>query len=263
MMEQRACLDSQLHGAPNFREVGRLRSTDGRRLRQRRVYRSESLHRLTAEDVDRLRALRIRTAFDLRTAGEREGHVSRWPADAKPEVRRAESRAAELGSLIEQIEAALHSSPQALRSLMTDSYRAMPEAFAGTIAEVATTLASTRDPVLVHCAAGKDRTGVVCGILLLTVGIPYDDVERDYLVSNRHYGPERIAEGIVRITGSEPDREAVEALAVRPEYLRAAVAGIDARYGSLAAYLEACAGLGPRERAELQDALLEEPPASS
>jgi protein-tyrosine phosphatase len=262
-MQPRASLDPQLDGAPNFREVGGLRGTDGRRVRPRCVYRSESLHRLTAEDVDRLRALRISTAFDLRTASEREGHVSRWPVDAKPDVLRAESRGAELGSFIEQIEAALHSSPHALRRLMTDSYRAMPEAFAPTIEEIAAALASDRAPVLVHCAAGKDRTGVVCGVLLLAVGVPYDAVERDYLMSNRHYGPQRIAEGIMRLTGSEPDREAVEALAVRPEYLRAAVAGIDARYGSLAAYLEACAGLGPRERAELRDALLEPPRASS
>jgi protein-tyrosine phosphatase len=246
-----------LDGAPNFRELAGLRSGDGRTLRRGRIYRSEALHGLTSRDVQRLAELRIRLAFDLRTPAEREGHANRWPRLARPDVHLVDGHDAAFGSLLEQLRVALHGSPEAVRALMIDSYRAMPEAFAGTLSAVAVALTSSDGPVLVHCAAGKDRTGFICAVLLLAVGVPYGAVEHDYLVSRAYYGPRRLAAAAQRATGVPVAAATLDALDVRSEYLRAALRAIDERHGSLGGYLERRVGLGPGDRAELRDALLE------
>jgi protein-tyrosine phosphatase len=239
-----------LAGAPNFREMSGSRTHDGYVVRRGRLYRSEALHRVTDEDLVRMREIALDVVYDLRTPSERERQENRWPANGVPEVRSANPDHAALGSLMEQMQVAIEGSPAEVRLLMLSTYRALPEAFASVLASAVDDVVEGRTPVLVHCAAGKDRTGYVAAALQLALGVPYRDVKRDYLLSNDLYGTPRLAAAIERTFGVEPHPETVDALAVHEEYLQAALRAIEDDHGSFRGYLRGAVGVdAERERA--------------
>jgi protein-tyrosine phosphatase len=205
---------------------------------------------VTGEDLVRMREIAPARVYDLRTKSEREGHESRWPADMTPEAGVADSDDAAIGSLVAQMKVAIEGSPGDVRLLMLDTYRALPVAFAPVIDAVVDDVVAGSTPVLVHCAAGKDRTGYVAAVLQLALGVPYREVMGDYLLSNGLYGPPRLAAAIERTFGVQPQPETVEALAVREEYLHAALQAIEDDHGSFRRYLRDVVGVdAERERA--------------
>ena len=188
--------------------------------------------------------------YDLRTPSESERNPNRWPADAVPEVRMADPGDAAFGSLIDQMRAAIEGSPSEVRELMLATYRALPMAFAPVLASVVDDVVEGRTPVLVHCAAGKDRTGYVAAALQLALDVPYQDVEGDYLLSNDLFGRPRLAASIRRTFGVEPNPDTIDALAVHAEYLQAALRAIEVAHGSFGGYLREAVGVdAERERA--------------
>jgi len=245
-----------LERAPNFRDLGGLAVADGQTVRYGIVYRSEALWALTERDRQALDALGIRVAYDLRTPAERDAAPVSWPPNGRPEIVIAEAEQAAYGSLMQQVELAIDGSPEPVREAMLESYRAMPVAFAPIVGGVIEQVISGRVPVLVSCLAGKDRTGFVCAMLLFAAGARYEAVEEEYLRSNLFFGPDRIAEAVVQTFGRAAPAEAVEAVAVRTEYLQAALEVVERTHGSIDAYLERRAGLTPARRAELQATLL-------
>jgi protein-tyrosine phosphatase len=110
-------------------------------------------------------------------------------------------------------------------------------------------LATRRRPVLFHCAAGKDRTGVAAALVLTALGVTHDVIMEDYLLSNRLYRPH--GPGTSQIP--EDVREAI--IKVRPSYLEAAFAAMREGWGEPARYLEKALGFGAREREVLREAL--------
>ena len=108
--------------------------------------------------------------------------------------------------------------------------------------------------LLVHCAAGKDRTGFAAAIILMALGVPRETAMHDYLLTRRFFLPD--AE-IARLK-KKYDMEHLPAEAVRPmlevheDYLARALDSIDERYPSLDDYLEQALGVGPAEREELR-----------
>jgi protein tyrosine/serine phosphatase len=109
-------------------------------------------------------------------------------------------------------------------------------------------LAEAEGPVLIHCAAGKDRTGLLAALTHHLLGVSADDLMADYLLTNEArslsaWAP-RFAELIEREYGRRPPMDAVEAfLRVHPDWLRAAFASIEARAGGLDGYLEEAVGV--------------------
>jgi protein-tyrosine phosphatase len=107
---------------------------------------------------------------------------------------------------------------------------------------------------LVHCAAGKDRTGFAVALVLLALGVPREVVMADYMLTGRFFLPEREMERLQRKYGMEHiDPEAVlPMLEVHEAYLAQALASIEAAYGDVETYLESALGVGPGEREELR-----------
>jgi len=97
-------------------------------------------------------------------------------------------------------------------------------------------------PVVITCNAGKDRTGVVCAILLLALGADHDTVVKEYLRSNESYGAESIGPILRRRGGREPRPDAIAAFCCRRGYLEEAFTTIEER-GGLDRYLEHDLGL--------------------
>ncbi|MDN2502179.1 tyrosine-protein phosphatase, partial [Nocardia nova] len=116
---------------------------------------------------------------------------------------------------------------------------------------MARSLARGDGAVLVHCAAGKDRTGWAVATLLRAVGVTEDDVLADYLLSNE--AVESLAADVARNSGESLPPAL---LGVSIEYLAAGTEAMHRHYGTLDAYLEAI-GITPQLRAALHTRMLE------
>ena len=117
------------------------------------------------------------------------------------------------------------------RRLMLNTYRQLPAAAGPALRHLADALLADNGGVLVHCTAGKDRTGFVIAAMLSTLGVPHEAVLDDYLMSARCGSPTVVAATRAMMAaglGREPDDAAVEALtSVSPDYLATAFAVVD------------------------------------
>lgn len=160
----------------NFRDVGGYAGLDGRTVRWRRLYRSDSLHRIDAADQAILADLGIRTVLDLRRPHEvqRDGRV---PAYEGLDYRHIHPEHREWDEVPydEQLGVAHY---------LAERYRDLAETGAAGIARAVGTIADEdAAPVVVHCVAGKDRTGVVCALTLSLLGVSDADIAADYALS--------------------------------------------------------------------------------
>jgi protein-tyrosine phosphatase len=106
-------------------------------------------------------------------------------------------------------------------------------------------------PLVIHCTAGKDRTGFACALILHTLGVPDEAISEDYLMTNRYYRRDPNS-------GSDlPDHVKQVLGTVQPSFLDAAFKAIDADYGDLETYLQNGLGLGAAERKALEERYLQ------
>ena len=113
---------------------------------------------------------------------------------------------------------------------------------------VASALVRGDGPALVHCAAGKDRTGLLVALTHHLLGVGHADMMADYMLTNAAVDLERLAPSFAKqietMSGRKPSDDAVVAfMGVEPAYLDAAFAAIDQRHGSVDAYLEQVIGV--------------------
>lgn len=248
-----------LTGAPNFRDLGGHRAAHGLRVRKGLVYRSEHLGSLTPADIARIRELGIGLVCDIRSAHERRHTPNRlpeavptWHLDVSVDLRAGHAAVAQ--SLVS------NPTEQGAMESMLVSYRLFPRAFERHLARLFEHLLTDDPaPLVLHCTAGKDRTGFVSAILLLALGVSQEDVLEDYLLTGQYWSGER-AESSLKAALSDmigqPSPAVVRALTmVSPDYLGAAYTAIAVDYGSIERYLM-CTGLGPQRREALQARLL-------
>lgn len=228
----------------NFRDLGGHRTGDGRVVRHRRVYRSDSLHRL--DDVDRpiYRALNIRTVIDLRRPEEVK-HFGRVP-DFTGQIYRhihPEHRNWLEIPYDERLGLARYLADRYLE--MADTGRDGLAAAVGLIAE------ETAAPVVVHCVAGKDRTGIVCALTLALLGVDDDDIAADYARSTE--ASKRLH---AHLRATLPEVELPPPFLSSPaEAMLLFLAELRQRHGSVEGYLRD-AGLGAAEFTALRTHLL-------
>jgi len=248
-----------LEGAPNFRDLGGLPAGDGHQVRAGLIYRSEALHALTDRDLDRLGDLEVALVCDLRTPGERLQSPSRWREGSRPETIELEGER-ELNDTA-TAEGAYELLEQRVRdgveSYMRNAYTGYPRVYAPVIADLVERVVEGRLPLLVHCHAGKDRTGFVCAMLLHSLGVNRTTIEADYLRSDSFYGRERISAVAAKWFGQEPDLEIVDLFRSQAAYLGLSITEIEREHGSIDGYLEATAGIDAERRATLRERLLE------
>jgi protein-tyrosine phosphatase len=231
-----------LQGASNFRDLGGYRTVDGRVVRWRQLFRSNHLGHLTEADVAIVRDLGVRSAFDFRGIEERTAAVC---ALAEIEVHSLPIEPTVVAALRAQLAAGSLSAATALE-IMRESYgdyvRRNTHRFRALFAH----LLDDRAPLVIHCTAGKDRTGFACALVLHALDVPDDVIGEDYLLTNRFYR---------RDTSSASDlpddvRQAIGS--VEASFLAAAFDAIRADYGDLDNYLKEGLALGTGERAALQ-----------
>lgn len=260
----------RLEGALNFRDFGGYKTLDGSVVCRGKLFRSDSLSALTARDFERLAALDLRLVCDLRSLLELEHKPTQWPEGFRPEILHmdisADLRSGD-GKIIDILRR--DQTERGAVAMMLQSYRMIPRAAQRHLRDLFLRLASDNVlPLMIHCSAGKDRTGVLAALIQLVLEVSQEDVFADYLLTERYRDGETfeatVAEVIALSLGTTPPREVVKAVAdVRESYLEAALLTIDEDYGSLENYL-ATAGIDPVLLAKVRERLLDgHPPGQS
>src|SRR6201987_4575204 len=236
-----------LAGASNFRDVGGYPASDGRSVRWRKIFRSNHLGHLTDADIDIVRELGVRTAFDFRGSEERTAAVCKVE---EIEVHSLPIEPTVVAALRARLQARALSSADAL-DIMRESYRGYVRLNTHSFRELFAHLVDGEGPLVIHCTAGKDRTGFACALILHALGVPEKTISEDYLLTNRFYR---------RDPASAPDlpdevRQAIGS--VNASFLAAGFETISERYGDLEGYFRDGLGLGARERSELKKRYLQ------
>ena len=253
-----------LKTAPNFRDVGGLPTMDGRMLRTGLVYRSGALDALDAGDIAVLRNLGIRLCLDLRSRSERLGNPSCWAEDRAPRVLALEV-ATDIRVLDRELAdwLAQHPDRAGATRLMHGIYRSMPLSCAPVLSRLFEELVESDDslPLVIHCAAGKDRTGFIVAMLLKALGVSDAEILGNYLKSNQHYDHIRqdakISALLQGMLGFALGRDALKVVTCAdPTYLECAFDEIGKSFGAVDRYLESRAGLDAARRQRLRQILL-------
>jgi protein-tyrosine phosphatase len=225
----------EVEGCNNFRDLGGYPGAGGRRLRWRMLFRADALHHLTPRGVGQLcHELGVREVVDLRSSGElrmdgrgllaheslRHHHLPLFDGEVSREQR----------DLADDM-------------TLGDRYFMMLRFAGGPIARVFEALAAAEGPAVFHCAAGKDRTGVISAVLLGALGVPDELIVADYAASRE--GLDLVVE---RLMQSEGYREMFAALPpdtlhAEPETMISFLRQMKEKHGSMEGYAED-AGVG-------------------
>lgn len=216
----------QLEGAYNVRDIGGYPTTDGRMTRWHTLLRGDSLHRLTPDAQAHLIGMGLRTVIDLRRPTELadspnvfadSGRVQYLHMPLFDDTTGAGDRERTLAVIYRAI---LNDAQPQVRAIF--GALAKPDAF----------------PALLHCAAGKDRTGVMIALLLSLAGAPTETIVRDYALTEQYLTDDFHADLRARIEARGGDWGATQRLLGAPiELMRETLAYLSQTYGDVATYL--------------------------
>ncbi|MBA4492838.1 tyrosine-protein phosphatase [Paenactinomyces guangxiensis] len=243
----------------NFREIGGLKTHDGRRMKSGVLFRSDELSQLSGKDLEKLKQLNLKSICDLRSSGERKSKPDRFPHNQGTNMVHVPIQDISRIDFLKWL--AGKSGSIDFNKLIKDFYRRMAFECTAQINQVITLISDERNlPVLIHCKGGKDRTGYISALIQLLVGVPYQTVLEEYMLSNDLIGPrmKKIERYIRWMTLFQISSDRMKPLLeVRREYLDEIYGDILKKYGSVEEYLRVACGLNQRCISNLQQNLLE------
>lgn len=237
-----------LAGASNFRDLGGYPGRGGRVVRWRQIFRSNHLGHVTESDIEILRGLGLKSAFDFRGTEERADAICGLTEIAvhslpiEPTVVATLRARGANGAPLSSVDAV---------DVMRESYRNYVRYNTANFRTLFAHLLEDRAPLVIHCTAGKDRTGFASALILHALGVPDDLIAEDYLLTNRFYRRDPSA------SSDLPDEVRQVLGSVEASFLAAAFEAISAEYVDLESYFSDGLGLGARERTTLQARYLE------
>jgi protein-tyrosine phosphatase len=245
----------------NFRDFGGWETEGGARVVRGKLYRSASFHDATEADIARLDGMGVSFIVDLRRPDERSFEPNKWPGRGVNVIANDEGPA---DSLPPHLQALLQSELTAdgVASYMREIYRgfAFEPRHQMLYRAWFDELARAEGPAVIHCAAGKDRTGLGCALTLIALGVSEEQVYADYEFTNQAVDLDkrmpRIQARMEERLGRKLNPAALRPmLGVQADYLRAALDAVDAEYGSALNYLDRVLRVGSAERSRLRDRL--------
>lgn len=233
-------------------------------LKSGQLFRSEGPKHLTDRDIEQLRQCPVRLICDLRSEGERQSAPNAWCRGLDVEIINSTGMV-DLRARGNEGWEALRADPSeaGARRAMLHNYRSMPWALARDLRRlIDAMLVHGRLPALVHCTAGKDRTGFAIAMLLLALDIPEEAIYRDYLDTARFIDSrfdDSVVEAFTATFGHDPSPATLAAMTrLERGYLDAALESVVDEAGSIENYLAENMGLPPPRRRQLQSLLLAE-----
>jgi protein-tyrosine phosphatase len=250
----------------NLRDLGGIRTVDGRTVRHGMLYRSSYLYKLSEADAELLQdSIGLSTVVDLTTPPHPAEKKDTLPEDVKyihlpplddkqnPSVNRKNRLGILKGIMAKEGGAKKH---------LSDIYRVMitQEASLDAFRQLISLLTEEENSaVLWHCTQGKDRTGIATAVVLMSLGVDRDEIMRDYMKTNRScfFKNLMIFIGVSLVTFSIHTARSLDLLlSARPFFLKAAFDEIDSVYGGTEAFLKNGIGLTDSDISELRSIYL-------
>lgn len=258
-----------LDGQSNFRDIGGYQTADGRSIKWGNVYRSGELHKLSDTDVAKLDALDVKAVANFLTEREikSRGH-DRLPEGVREIPLPMETgNLGEMAGVIEEArgtgdfsEVPVELNPEIHRVLINEGR----EYYATLLREIAD---PANRPMVYHCSHGVHRTGTATAILLSALGVPWETIREDYLLSNKYRAEEvnhrtndlrLLAADTFLVEPGEVDMTNIKAFYIlEPEYIDASLDEAVKQYGSMENYIREGLGITDKELASLREQLLE------
>ena len=237
----------------NFRDIGGLKTTDGKQVKWGMIFRSDNLSKLRRNEFAKFKSLGIQTVIDLRTITEIKGNEDNLPTDVKYMHL---STVADGGDLIATMRKKVLNgeiSEAEAQQLMLNLYYDIidnKEALRKTILEVL----NSNAPIVYHCSAGKDRTGVITALILSILNVDRDTIIKEYLLSNyyRRIKLEKIEAKVklAKIIKPGLNTKVVETfMSVDDQYINAVFNSIDVKYGGIDAFIKNELNISDAQRA--------------
>lgn len=249
-------------GLTNFRDFGGYGTRHGGRVVRGRLYRSAALSGLGDDGIADLARLNLGLLVDLRHPHEREREPSRLPGGFAGVVLATEGAAGGDAAHLAGLLAGIASGGEG-RQMMIDYYRHAPfsddrrQLFARAIQA----LAEADGAALIHCTAGKDRTGILVALVQHLLGVHRDDILAEYMLTMQAIAALEAASGQWLIAQNLPEALAPGVLrafaGVDPAYIEAGLGAIEQACGSLDAYCRGLLGITPEVQARLSARLHE------
>jgi protein-tyrosine phosphatase len=209
----------------NFRDFGDYPAAGGARVKSSKLFRSAHFNQASQADITRLSALDISLQVDLRYNPERKRQPNLWPSDtgaisAKstrvleyPDHDEAEGELAPHEAFVKEI----LTTPDEARGYMQSSYLARPDdpGFRQIFSATLKHMAASGEPILIHCAAGKDRTGTLAAIILSALGVSSETIMEDYMLTMRAVDIDAYLEPASKMMAKRYGRP-ISAEAIRP-----------------------------------------------
>jgi protein-tyrosine phosphatase len=231
----------RLQEYPNFRDLGGISAGPAGRLRHGMVYRSEAILDPAVQDAALLEARAIRLIFDLRSSGECGRAPNQFWHEQGAECINLDLMAALRASNNPWEVMRGDLTVRGAEAAMVTLYGGLPRAALTHAATLLGRIADDGLPVLVHCTAGKDRTGFMIAMLLEALGVEREAIIEDYLLSaHRKTAAAREATRAmvaVHLGAPIPEDALDQLMTVQPNYLAASFTAIDADFGGIDGYL--------------------------
>jgi len=228
-----------LEAVHNMRDLGGIDTADGGTVRHGVLFRSDMLRHATGADLERIGELGLRTVVDLRRPDEIAEH-GRFEAEG------VDYRHLELRHLRWELFAAEPETEAERVLFLRQRYSGFLESGADAIRD-SLDLIATQSPTLVHCIAGKDRTGVVIALTLALLGVSDDDIAADFALTN-------LGQARYRAWAEQSSRPVFRGLATPEAAMLGTLEELRARYRSAEDYARI---IGFADIDKLKDALLD------
>ncbi|OJV22662.1 MAG: protein tyrosine phosphatase [Dyadobacter sp. 50-39] len=246
----------------NFRDLGGLKTKDGKTVRKGFIYRSDNLSKLEPGDFGAFNALRIATVYDLRTDHEIEGKEDRLPTNVRyrhtPVV---QDSAGEIKGLKKRVLNGDITEQQA-REMTAKFYSDAVTVNIGAVKDILKQITTSEEPVLYHCSAGKDRTGIISALILSILNVDRQLIVDDFMASN-YYRRARAEKTLGkaklgRVIKPKLNMDAIEILSTVDEsFIQATFSAIDSTYGGIEPFIQNELGIDPTARRVLLGRLTE------
>ena len=255
----------QMESIHNFRDFGGYKTINGSVIKKGLLFRSGRLANISVDDIRQLSALGVRTICDLRSYREKRDQPDSIPDNWNGRYIHIPIKGGmqDESGYIPKLYSLLFGEARKINfnDVAIEAYRKYVTDFRAEYAEIIKlTSVSENLPILIHCTAGKDRTGFACSLIQLLLDVPFELVMQDYLLTNNHLHEFR--EGMLKklrflsVVGV-PKQKFVPLFEARSEYLGTAYDQIRLDYGTVDDYFREVLSFSDQDRERLKNLLLE------